>query len=166
MGNRLLRLCIAHQHRHRPVAVQDLTARSQREQENQAKPKISHHGSFTANVHPGRDRKRAVVRPLPYGDGPVLYWARGDWTFFPLPPHPNPPPQGGREQQGSLPPCGGGSNKAPSPLGGEGATRLPPPLWGRVGVGGMVLPPPWWGGFFSLPPGGGGLGWGGEIVPH
>src|SRR5579875_965926 len=29
-------------------------------------------------------------------------------TFFPLSPHPNPPPQGGREQQGSLPPCGGG----------------------------------------------------------
>src|SRR5579883_365723 len=63
-----------------------------------------------------------------------IYGARLNWVQFP--PHPTPPPPGGREKQGSLPPGGGGRNKAPSPLVGEGETRLPPPLWGRVGVGG------------------------------
>jgi hypothetical protein len=65
--------------------------------------------------------------------------------FSLFPPHPNPPPPGGRETQGSLPPGGGGCLVSPSPLVGEGALFLPPPWWGRVGVGGMVLPPPWWG---------------------
>jgi hypothetical protein len=46
--------------------------------------------------------------------GDIVYWARGDLTFFFLPPHPNPPPQGGREK------------KAPSPLVGEG--------WGGGGI--------------------------------
>jgi hypothetical protein len=67
-------------------------------------------------------------------------------------PHPNPPPQGGREKQNSLPhkgegktklppPQGGGKNKTPSPTGGrekqnslphrgEGKTKLPPPQGG------------------------------------
>src|SRR5579875_278562 len=93
-------------------------------------------------------------------------------AFGTIPPHPNPPPPGGREKQGSLPHQGGGRNKAPSPLVGEGETRLPPPLWGRAkqgslphqgggrnkapsptrGGGETRPPPPWWGG----------LGWGGE----
>src|SRR5579885_2574309 len=98
-------------------------------------------------------------------------------------PHPNPPPQGGREPCSSLPPCGGGSLVPPSPLVGEGwgggewfslphkegALFLPPPLWGRVGVGGERVPPatrreP----CSSLPPCGGGLGWGGKwfSLPH
>src|SRR5579875_23159 len=56
-------------------------------------------------------------------------------------PHPNPPPQGGREKQNSLPHKGGGKNKTPSPTRGrekqnslphkgEGKTKLPPPQGG------------------------------------
>src|SRR5579884_3542830 len=84
-------------------------------------------------------------------------------------PHPNPPPQGGREPCSSLPPCGGGSLVPPSPLVGEGALFLPPPLWGRVGVGGNGSPsPPRREPCCSLLPCGGGLGWGGEwfSLPH
>src|SRR5579884_3312747 len=48
---------------------------------------------------------------------------------------------------------------------------LPPPSWGRVGVGGNGSPSPlvgegWGGGeWLSLPPRGGGLGWGGMALP-
>src|SRR5579884_3567886 len=56
--------------------------------------------------------------------------------MFSFPPHPNPPPQGGREPCFSLPHQGGGSLVSPSPTRGEGALFLPPPWWGRVGVGG------------------------------
>src|SRR5579884_4273564 len=108
----------------------------------------------------GRRIQAAPNRPTHYD------WARGEVTFFPFPPHPNPPPPGGRENKGSLPHQGGGRTipptptlphqgggriKAPSPTRGEGepfpppqpsptrgegALLLPPPLWGRVGVGG------------------------------
>jgi hypothetical protein len=61
----------------------------------------------------------------------VLYWARGDWTFFPFPPPPPSPTRGegalvlsppwwGREPWFSLPPGGGGCLGSPSPLVGEG----------------------------------------------
>src|SRR5579875_1754863 len=59
----------------------------------------------------------------------------------------------------------------PSPTRGEGWVLLPPPLWGRVGVGGTKAPSPlvgegWGGGDQgSLPPCGGGLGWGGPRLP-
>jgi hypothetical protein len=56
-----------------------------------------------------------LSKHLPSFDG-----ARGDWTFFPFPPHPNPPPPGGREPCFSLPHQGGGSLVSPSPLVGEG----------------------------------------------
>jgi glycine/D-amino acid oxidase-like deaminating enzyme len=42
----------------------------------------------------------------------VRYTPHAAWRAgvgeLPLPPHPNPPPQGGREKEGPLPPCGGG----------------------------------------------------------
>src|SRR5579875_1725173 len=86
------------------------------------------------------------------GTGKGSCWARGDWTFFPFPPSPHPPPPGGREKQGPLPHQGGGRNKAPSPTRGEGETRPPPPPGGREKHA-------------PLPLGGGGLGWGGELCP-
>ncbi len=120
-----------------------------------------------------------------------VYWARGDVTFFPFPPPPQPSPtrgegetrpplpQGGREKQGPLPHQGGGRNKAPSPTRGEGEPFPPPQPSPTRGEGEPFPPPqpsptrgegetrhppppggrePW----FSLPPGGGGLGWGGK----
>src|SRR5579884_4204010 len=76
-----------------------------------------------------------------------------------IPPHPNPPPRGGRESHSpppqpfphegggraipphpNPPPRGGRESHSPppqpSPTRGEGALFLPPPWWGRVGVGG------------------------------
>jgi tRNA pseudouridine13 synthase len=55
-----------------------------------------------------------------------------------IPPHPNPPPQGGREKEKTPPPGGREQDN-------------PPPPGGRENKG-------------SLPPGGGGLGWGGEFI--
>src|SRR5579883_1245240 len=66
-----------------------------------------------------------------------------------------------------------GHNSPPTPTlphKGGGSLFLPPPLWGRVGVGENASPSPrggegWGGGeCFSLPPCGGGLGWG-ELCP-
>src|SRR5579883_1095878 len=51
--------------------------------------------------------------------------------MFSFPPHPNPPPQGGRALCFSLPHQGGGSFVSPSPTRGEGALFLPPPPGGR-----------------------------------
>src|SRR5579883_3502421 len=83
----------------------------------------------------------------------------------------SPPPQPSPHQ-------GGGRTKVPSPLVGEGEPRFPPPWWGEGeprfpppwwGEGEPRFPPPWWGrvgvgGCFSLPPCGGGLGWGAEAT--
>src|SRR5579875_2603838 len=53
------------------------------------------------------------------------------------PPHPGPPPQGGRELYLSPPPQGGRELYLfPPPLWGRELYLFPPPLWGRVRVGG------------------------------
>src|SRR5579884_2761008 len=76
----------------------------------------------------------------------------GRLDMFSLSPHPNPPPQGGREPCFSLPPCGGGSG-----WGGRGGSLVSPsPLVGEGRGGGEGREPR-----FSLPPCGGGAGWGG-----
>src|SRR5579875_253112 len=54
------------------------------------------------------------------------------------PPHPSPPPQGGREFCFSLPHKGGGSFVFPSPTRGEGVLFFPPPQGG----GSFVFPSP------------------------
>ncbi len=62
---------------------------------------------------------------------------RVDEILAGVPPHPNPPPQGGRGQLGLPPPLRGrGQLGLPPPLRGRGQLGLPPPLRGRVGVGG------------------------------
>src|SRR5579875_1773354 len=90
-----------------------------------------------------------------------LYWAQLNWAQFP--PHPNPPPPGGREKKAPSPLVGEGE-KGSLPPGGGGRKRLPPPWWGREkkapsplvgegekgslppgGGGRKRLPPPWWG---------------------
>src|SRR5262249_6450494 len=68
-------------------------------------------------------------------------------TVAPRPPHPNPPPQGGREQKG-LPRKGGGNKKGLPRKGGGGKKALPctgggGKNCGRVAAHGAVTPAAW-----------------------
>src|SRR5579875_529452 len=86
-----------------------------------------------------------------------LDWTRGDWTFFPFPPHPHPPPQrGGGEGETTPPPPptpphkggGGGRNNSPHPNPppqrgeGEGETIPPTPTLPHKGGRGREKPFP------------------------
>ena len=101
--------------RHRPRAGREGARQLHRAQDGDDRARLNRRGLGTLSRRASQ-RLKTRRRPSPFVS-PGLTTGDGSFSVLRsvlvLRPHPNPPPQGGREP------------------------KRPPPLWGRVGVGGM-----------------------------